>query len=80
VKHAKATRSELSLRWVGGELQLEVVDDGIGVPPPEAREGGMGLEIMAHRAASIGGTLVVENLTTGGVRVSCRAPAAPAVI
>ena len=32
-------------------------DDGKGIPPPERRDFGMGLEIMAHRAGSMGASL-----------------------
>jgi signal transduction histidine kinase len=77
VKHAKATRIDVTLSATEEALRLEITDNGVGLPPPEAREAGMGLEIMAHRAAAIGGTLRVENLTAGGVRVSCRVPVAP---
>ena len=78
VKHAKTTRIVMSLAAEGRMLRLEVVDNGTGLPPPDQREGGMGLEIMAHRAVSIGGTIALENLTDGGTRVSCRVPLEPA--
>jgi two-component system CheB/CheR fusion protein len=74
VKHAKAASIAVSLRAEERALRLEVADDGSGLPPPEQREGGMGLAIMAHRAASIGGKLIVENLVPHGTRVSCHVP------
>jgi signal transduction histidine kinase len=74
VKHAKATRITIALAGDARELRLDVIDDGGGLPPFEQRDGGMGLEIMAHRAASIGGSFSVESLTGGGTRVSCRLP------
>jgi signal transduction histidine kinase len=76
VKHAKADSIAISLNSGERELRLEVADDGAGLPPPEQREGGMGLAIMAHRAAAIGGRLVVENLAPHGTRVSCDVPLA----
>jgi nitrate/nitrite-specific signal transduction histidine kinase len=52
-------------------MRLSVLDDGVGIPPPERRDFGMGLEIMAHRAGSIGASLSVEAMPEGGTRVLC---------
>jgi signal transduction histidine kinase len=78
VKHAQATR--ITIRFSGDEheVRLEVADNGIGLPPFEQRENGMGFEIMAHRARSIGGVFAAENLAAGGTRVVCRLPLASA--
>ena len=74
VKHARAARITLLLAGDYHDVWLDVIDDGVGLPPAEAREGGLGLEIMAHRAASIGGTFAAEKLGGGGTRVTCRVP------
>ncbi len=78
VKHGGGTRVVLSLDYDerGGILHIE--DNGKGFAPvrKDDREGGNGLRIMRHRAEVFGGELTVEPGPRGGVRVSCRFPAA----
>lgn len=71
VKHAEATVIHVALAGDEQKLELSVVDDGKGIPPPERRPFGMGLEIMAHRAGSIGASFAVDALPSGGTRVCC---------
>lgn len=74
LKHARP--SEIRVRFscaAGGEAVLSVVDDGVGRAGAKASKGGLGLGIMAHRAHTIGGELLVEDEPGGGTRVSCRA-------
>ncbi|HEU5472561.1 MAG TPA: histidine kinase [Actinophytocola sp.] len=54
VRHAKATRAEISLSVCPGRLVVQVSDDGIGVQPG-ATGHGMGMRFMAQRAREIGG-------------------------
>jgi signal transduction histidine kinase len=76
VRHAQATRITIALAGDGRELTLAVTDNGAGLPPAQQRDSGMGLEIMAHRARSIGGALQITTLAGGGTRVTCRLPSA----
>ncbi len=73
LRHANPKRVEISL--VGDEraLCLMVEDDGRGLPPEGQRGQGIGLRIMARRAAYVGGTLSVVTSPTG-TRVICRLP------
>jgi signal transduction histidine kinase len=73
-RHGRARNIALRLQPEGGGLTLEVRDDGSGLPPPASRGQGLGLRIMAHRAAIIGASLSVEALPEGGTRVACRLP------
>jgi nitrate/nitrite-specific signal transduction histidine kinase len=57
-------------------MRLVVADDGIGIPHPEPGNGA-GLQIMRHRATSIGASLDVERGTTGGTVVTCTLRDAP---
>ena len=57
-----------------GTLQLEVVDDGQGLPSVPVP--GVGLESMRERAEELGGTFVVEAGAVGGTRVVARLPLA----
>jgi signal transduction histidine kinase len=58
----------------GRSLEVEVTDDGTGVPD-QARPG-IGLVSMRERAAEVGGTCTVGPGLTGGTRVIARLPLA----
>ncbi len=55
-------------------LQIEVIDDGIGLPAAPRGRAGVGLTSMRERAAELGGTCVVERAPIGGTRVIARLP------
>jgi signal transduction histidine kinase len=54
VRHAQATRAEITVRMDGGCLLVEITDDGVGVPT-DAGKHGMGMRFMAQRAREIAG-------------------------
>src|SRR5262249_59706025 len=54
IKHGHAGAVDVSLERVNGRVRLTVRDDGVGIPEPAQRRLGMGLRIMAHRAAVMG--------------------------
>ncbi|MCC6904402.1 MAG: sensor histidine kinase, partial [Anaerolineae bacterium] len=73
IKHASATRCQISLCQSDHLVMVEISDDGVGVPP-DAR-GGVGLHSMAERAAELGGTCVVTSGgALGGTTVVARLP------
>lgn len=73
VKHAGARRIRVGLESGPTAVQLEVLDDGCGLP--ESRRGsGHGLAIMAERAAAAGGLLDVGAEPGGGTRVVATLP------
>ncbi len=71
IKHGRAGRIVLSLAAVPGGVRLTVRDDGVGLPEPGRRGRGMGLRIMAHRAAVMGGSFDVRAGAAGGTTVTC---------
>jgi signal transduction histidine kinase len=79
VKHAKATRVQVSLWLDDREIVLEIQDDGIGFQLPEdwvilARQGHLGLVGMQERAEAIGGAVQVESAPGQGARIRVRIP------
>jgi len=82
VRHANANRARLELARRGGQYEIAVEDDGVGVPAEilagDAGEGGhYGIAIMRERARRLGGELALERRAGGGTRVRLQFPAEP---
>ncbi len=75
LRHADATRIDVSLSCEDGVTGLEVRDNGVGRQPNagHADTGGLGLRIMRHRANAIGAEFAIEDAPDGGTIVRCRA-------
>ncbi|HEV7566995.1 MAG TPA: ATP-binding protein [Microbacteriaceae bacterium] len=71
LKHARASRADVVLRYGDRLLELEVTDDGIGAP---ANGSGHGLIGMRERAALYGGTLTAGHRPNGGFGVAAQLP------
>jgi signal transduction histidine kinase len=69
---AKTCCVRLSVDAAADALQLEVTDDGVGMP--EGRHAGVGLSSMRERAVELGGICDVKPIPTGGTRVLARLP------
>ncbi|MER7914352.1 sensor histidine kinase [Streptomyces sp. NPDC096068] len=77
VRHASASRAEITLSFMGASVTLDVVDDGEGFEPGAVRpssEGGFGLPAMRSRAESLGGTFTVESAPGQGTAVAVSLP------
>jgi PAS domain S-box-containing protein len=72
VKHARATRAEVSMKSDGGALMLEIRDDGIGGASMETA--GNGLKGMADRAGALGGRFTIVSAERGGTSVRAVIP------
>ena len=79
VRHGKPKRIGINLSERSGVVCLRVEDDGIGLPEVGAEGPGLGVRIMEHRAAMIGGSFIVEPAPTGGTIVTCSFPRQPKV-
>ncbi|BEL11833.1 sensor histidine kinase [Actinoplanes sichuanensis] len=71
LKHAHARVLDVRVRYLSGELELDVTDDGRGGSPSA---GGMGLVGMRERVAVHDGTLENGPHPDGGYRVRARFP------
>ncbi|MEU4774334.1 sensor histidine kinase [Micromonospora sp. NPDC023644] len=83
VRHAGATRADVTLRYRDRGVVLDVSDDGSGFDVGEAvsqpgGDGGFGLAAMRARAEQLGGTLAVESTPGRGVRLAVSFPSAGA--
>jgi two-component system sensor kinase FixL len=74
IKHGRAKQVIIRLTARAGAIDLEITDDGSGLPPGPLPGSGLGLRIMAHRAVMIGGEFKLERRAAGGTRVACRLP------
>jgi GAF domain-containing protein len=72
VKHARASRAEVSARLDDGELRVEIRDDGVG---GAGGAEGSGLGGLADRVAAVDGRLVVESPAGEGTRLCALLPA-----
>ncbi len=72
-RHANARHCFVAV-GVNGDLELEIQDDGAGLP--KTYHAGVGLTSMRERAAELGGTCVIENAAGGGTRVRAILPMA----
>jgi signal transduction histidine kinase len=71
VRHARASHCVVRLTATR-ELEVEVLDDGIGVDP--SLPAGVGLSSMRERTAELGGSCSIDRLDDGWTRVVARFP------
>ena len=68
-KYARASRASVTVKVTGDELDIEVLDDGVGGADPAA---GSGLRGLADRVAALQGTLDVTSPPGRGTRIHAR--------
>ena len=71
IKHGKARNILIRLDASEDSTELSITDDGCGLPDPLPENRGLGLRIMAHRSAMIGGVFNVRRGENGGTRITC---------
>jgi signal transduction histidine kinase len=78
-RHAEAAAVEIAISASGGRVQLQVRDDGRGLPAGRAEDyesrGHMGLAGMRERIGALGGTVRVHGAPGGGALVEVTVPA-----
>jgi len=79
-RHSKATTVAINLTAAANEIRMDIVDDGLGFTPSEARketpsqEGGYGLKAMAARLRQLNGGLDVESSPGEGTALCAHLP------
>ena len=79
LRHSDAARADLTLSYLGGEVALDIVDDGIGFDPLAAQREELdgvvfGLRAMRQRAERQGGRVEIESAPGDATAVSARIP------
>jgi ligand-binding sensor domain-containing protein len=77
VRHSKATRATLDLRYHPNDLTLTISDNGVGFVAMDSTwpaKGHFGLQGMHERAEQIGASLSVTSSSAGGTTVTLSAP------
>jgi glucose-6-phosphate-specific signal transduction histidine kinase len=75
--HSQAERSDVVVRYLSDELQVEVVDDGIGTEDDDASQETAGLLAVRDEVAALGGTLDAGPRKGRGYWVLARFPYEP---
>lgn len=77
-RHARANEVTVTLRAAGDNVEIDVADDGVGIPEGRLDEayaaGHYGFRGMGERMDKVGGSLTVESVPGGGTRVVLSAP------
>ncbi len=74
-RHASASEAWLKMDLEGGDLVLEIIDDGVGFDAERMRSNNhlhFGLSMMQERAEAIGATMEIKTAVDRGTRVSIR--------
>ncbi len=72
VQHGDPKSAEISLTRRAEAIVLKIQDDGCGFLPDNRTTNGIGLQIMKHRAKSIGASLEIDAQPGRGTTVRCR--------
>ncbi len=73
-RHAHAGVVRLAVSCDGVDAVVEVVDDGVGLPPPGERRAGNGLHNISRRAQRLGGSFTASAADGGGTVAVWRVP------
>ena len=74
LKHGHAHRIVVQLARTEAGTVLEIADDGVGLSDSSSAGRGMGLRIMAHRTAMLGGAFSARRAGERGTVVTCTVP------
>ena len=74
LRHAHASRIDVSLQSGTDALALEIADNGQGQAAQLEARGHYGVPGMRERAQALGGRFAIEQVPDGGVRVRVRLP------
>lgn len=73
-KYAQAQNVTVVLTSNGGDMRLEITDDGIGFDPSGSAGRGLGLLGMRERISQLGGHMIIESSPSQGTRIRADLP------
>jgi len=73
-KHSGATHAAVWLSRDSDDLELQIVDHGVGFLPPAGELSGLGLVSIRERASFAGGRVAIHSRPGAGTTVSVRVP------
>ena len=73
-RHAQASEVNISLKVGLQNLVLSVEDNGVGLPRPLPKSGGLGFRNMRERIETYGGKLTLSRRASGGTRIKVQMP------
>lgn len=73
-RHAKANEVNISLKVGLQDLLLSVEDNGVGLPSPLPKTGGLGFRNMRERIETYGGSLTLSQGPSGGTHIKVQMP------
>jgi len=73
-KHSQATQASIQIIDCDGLIQIEISDNGCGLPSILSKEGHFGLNIMKERAKSLNASLKLSNNEPHGTKVLLNFP------
>ncbi|WP_422378358.1 cache domain-containing protein [Roseibium sp.] len=73
-RHAQASEVNISLKVGLQTLILFVEDNGVGLPRPLPKSGGLGFRNMRERIETYGGKLTLSRRSSGGTRIKVQMP------
>jgi signal transduction histidine kinase len=71
-KHAAAEQIDICISVDDSELTLAIMDDGVGFPSNSSDSKGLGVRLMRHGAALIGGTFNIRRNGQRGTVATCK--------
>lgn len=74
LRHAQASRVDISVQSDSQRIVITLTDDGVGLPTAWARPGHFGLRGLTERVAHLGGVLNVANRNPHGVCLTAEIP------
>ena len=72
VKHSQASQVKISLSCLSGQLELRIMDNGIGFDVTSILGKSLGVKIMQERAEAIGAVLEIKSQAGIGTEVTVR--------
>ncbi|WP_299482601.1 cache domain-containing protein [uncultured Roseibium sp.] len=73
-RHSQANKVNIDLKVGAQSLTLCVEDNGIGLPRPLPKTGGLGFRNMRERIETYGGKLILSRRSSGGTRIKVQMP------